>query len=230
MPRWKNLPAAKLTFDKSKGMLRFNVEVSLHRLIQIQKPALCCFWNHSVLAGLHGNPELSIAVLDIATLFNADRACIAVDEAFIPMEPHSCCVQLMHVGGGALNRVGQARCAPTPMWQHIPKKHCGPLATSVHVRIPPLALVLVAPPRSACGLGKVETRSNDDRTLSQYRSPLDHHLFHTLEELLRDPMLLQQMANVENRSFVGDPAFHRIVPCEAVETGQMDQHLLPLGI
>jgi hypothetical protein len=57
------------------------------------------------LAWLHGNSELSYAVLDLVTFLDADMACIAVDEAFIPMEPVSSCVQLMHVGRGVLNRV-----------------------------------------------------------------------------------------------------------------------------
>ena len=67
-------------------------------------------WKHSALARLHGNSELSLAVLEIVTFLDADVACIAVDEAFIPMKPGCCCVQFMHVGGGALNRVDQPRC------------------------------------------------------------------------------------------------------------------------
>ena len=99
-----------MTFDDPKGMLHPGAEVGFRRLNQIQKPALCCLWKHSALAGLHGNPELSLAVLEIATFLDTDVACIAVDEAFIPMKPVCCCVQLMHVGRSALNRVDQARC------------------------------------------------------------------------------------------------------------------------
>ena len=38
----------------------------------------------------------------------------------------------------------------------------------------------------------------------QHRSTLTQHLVHTLEDLLGDPVLLQQMAEVKIRSFVGD--------------------------
>lgn len=64
------------------------------------------FLEASALDRLHGNTELSFAVLEIVTLLDADVACIAVNEAFITMKPVSCYVQLMHVGGGALSRVG----------------------------------------------------------------------------------------------------------------------------
>ena len=63
-------------------MLHFGAEVGFRRLNQIQKPALWCLWKHSVLAGLHGNPELSLAALEIVTFLKADVASIAVDEAF----------------------------------------------------------------------------------------------------------------------------------------------------
>jgi len=64
------------------------------------------------------NSELSLAVLEIVTFLVAngfraavaDVACIAVPESFLAMKLVCCCVQLMHVGGGALNRVDQARC------------------------------------------------------------------------------------------------------------------------
>jgi hypothetical protein len=79
-------------------MLHFGAEVGFRRLNQIHKPAIWCLWKHSALTGLHGNSELSFAVLEIATFLDADVACIAVDEAFIPMKPVCCCVQLMHVG------------------------------------------------------------------------------------------------------------------------------------
>jgi hypothetical protein len=71
-------------------MLHFGAEVGFRRLNQFQKPALWFLWKHSVLAGLHGNPELSLAVLEIVTFLVAngfravvaDVASIAVDEAF----------------------------------------------------------------------------------------------------------------------------------------------------
>ena len=51
-----------------------------------------------------------MAVLEIVTFLDADVASIAVDEEFIPMKPVCCCVQLMHVGSGALNGVDKTRC------------------------------------------------------------------------------------------------------------------------
>jgi len=88
----EDLPEAKLTFNDPKGMLHFGSEVGFRRLNQIQKPALWCLWKHSALAGLHGNSELSLAVLEIITFLDADVACITVDEAFLAMEPVCCCV------------------------------------------------------------------------------------------------------------------------------------------
>ena len=99
-------------------MFHFGAEVGLRRLNQIQKPALWCLWKHSALAGLHGNSELCFAVLELVSFLVAngfrvavaDVASIALDEALIPMEPVSCCVQLMNVCRGALHGVDQARC------------------------------------------------------------------------------------------------------------------------
>ena len=88
----EDLPESELTFDDPKGMLHFGAEVGFRRLNQIQNPALWCLWKNSALAGLHGNPELSLAVLEVVSFLDADVACIAVDQAFIPMEPLSCCV------------------------------------------------------------------------------------------------------------------------------------------
>jgi hypothetical protein len=60
-------------------MLHFGAEVSLRRLNQIQKPALRCLWKHSALAGSHGNPELSFAVLELVSFLvaNGFRAAVA---------------------------------------------------------------------------------------------------------------------------------------------------------
>lgn len=125
----EDLPESKLSFNDPKGILHFGAEVDFRRLIQIQKPALWSLWKHSALAGLHGNSELSFALLEIITFLDTDVACIAEDMAFIPMKPGCCCDQLMHVGGGALNRVDQASAGSTPLWQRIPMNHCLPLAT-----------------------------------------------------------------------------------------------------
>jgi hypothetical protein len=76
-------------------MLHFGAEVGFRRLKQIQKPALWCLWKHSSLAGLHGNPELSLAGLEVVSFLDANVGGIAVDEAFIPMKPVCCCVQLI---------------------------------------------------------------------------------------------------------------------------------------
>ena len=106
----EDLSEAELTFDDPKGMFHFGPEVGLCRLNQIQKPALRCLWKHSAMAGLHGNSELCFAVLEFVSFLDADVASIAVDEALIPMEPVSCCVQLMNVCRGAHHGVDQARC------------------------------------------------------------------------------------------------------------------------
>jgi hypothetical protein len=75
----EDLPQATLTFNDSKGMLHFGAEVGLCHLNQIHKPALSCLWKYSALAGLHGNPELSLTVLAIATFLvaNGFRAAVA---------------------------------------------------------------------------------------------------------------------------------------------------------
>lgn len=49
-------------------------------------------------AGLfHGNPKLGVTILELFPLLNADMANIAVDQAFLSMEPVRGDVQLMHV-------------------------------------------------------------------------------------------------------------------------------------
>ncbi len=64
------------------------------------------------------------------------------------------------------------------------------LGHRVHFRIPLLGLVLVAPPRSASGLGKGGAGGIDDRCIED-RPLLEHHAFlaqalvHTLQDLLR---------------------------------------------
>ncbi len=89
----------------------------------------CVEGTRPALAGLHGNSELSFALLEIIMFLDIDVACIAEDKAFIPMKPGCCCVQLMHVGGDALNKVDQASAGSTPIWQRIRMTHCLPLAT-----------------------------------------------------------------------------------------------------
>ena len=75
--------------------------------------------------------ELSFAVLGIATLLDADVACIAVDEAFITVKPvWSAAV----FNSGSLAAVLSTEWTRpdvglTPLWQCIPKNHCLPLAT-----------------------------------------------------------------------------------------------------
>jgi hypothetical protein len=69
-----------------------------------------------------------------------------------------------------------------------------------------------------------------DRAFPQHHSSLTHHLFHTLEDLLGDPVLFQKMAKVENRGLVRDPPLHRLDPCEAAEAVRIDQHLLHQGV
>lgn len=51
-----------------------------------------------------------------------------------------------------------------------------------------------------------------------------------LVDLLGDPVLLKQMAEVEDRGLIRDPPFHRLDPCEAAEAGRIDQHLLHQGV
>ena len=63
-------------------MIHFGAEVGLCRLNQIQKSALWCLWTYSALAEFHGNSELSLAVLDIATFLHADGATHSMGEAF----------------------------------------------------------------------------------------------------------------------------------------------------
>ena len=200
-------------------MLHLGAEVGLRRLHQIQKSALWCLWKHSALAGLHGNPELSLAVLEVVSFLDTDVAGIAVDEAFIPMKPVCCCVQLMNVGGGALNRVDQARCGINADVATHSKEPLLALGHRVHFRIPLLGLVLG-------GAGGIDDRGIKDRAFSQHHSPLAQHLVHTLEDLLRDPVLFQQMAKVEDRGLIRDPPFHRLDSGEAAEAGRIDQHLL----
>ena len=61
-------------------------------------------------------------------------------------------------------------------------------------------------------------------------APLSLSIWFTLEDLFCDRVLLQQMAEVEDRRFIRDPAFHRLDPGEAAETGRIDQHLLHQGV
>ena len=88
----KNLSEAELTVDDPKGMVHFGAEVGLCRLNQIQKSALWRLWTYSALAGLHGNSELSLAVLDIATFLVAMGFRVAVAD-------------------GATHPIGEAFCA-----------------------------------------------------------------------------------------------------------------------
>ena len=70
----------------------------------------------------------------------------------------------------------------------------------------------------------------DDHGIKDCAFPQDHsplaHLIHTLEDLLCVPMLLQQMAEVEDCGLIGDPAFHRLDSGKAAEAGRFDRHLL----
>jgi hypothetical protein len=193
-------------------MLHFGAEVAFRRLNQIQKPALWCLWKHSALAGLHGTPELSLTDLEVVSFLDADEACI-------PMEPLSGCVQLMHVAQCSQQSGPAADAASTPMWQRIPKNHCLPLAHRVHFRIPLLGLVFG-------GAGGIDDRCIKDRAFPLHHSPLAQNLVHTLCDLLGDAVIFQQMAEVEDRGLIRDPPFHRLDSGEAAEAGRIYQHLL----
>ena len=58
--------------------------------------------------------------MEFFPLLNANVASIAVDEAFLSMEPVGGYVQVIDVGRGAHDAVDQAKAASTPMWQRIP--------------------------------------------------------------------------------------------------------------
>ena len=64
----------------------------------------------------------------------------------------------------------------------------------------------------------------------QHRTFITQHLVHTLVDLLGDPVLFQQMAEVQDRGLVRVPPFHRLDPCEAAEAGRIDQHLFHQGV
>ena len=145
----------------------------------------------------------------------------------------------MRVGGVALNRVDQSRGGINSdvVAHSIGEAFCAAvepllaLGHRIHFGIPLLALVLVPPARSTCGLGKVElgalmiVASRIVPSLS-IAPLLTQYLFHSLEDLLGDPVLFQQMAKVEDRRLIRDPAVHRLDPCKAAEAGRIDQHLL----
>ena len=149
----------------------------------------------------------------------------------------------MRVGGVALNRVDQSRGGINSdvVAHSIGEAFCAAvepllaLGHRIHFGIPLLALVLVPPARSTCGLGKVElgalmiVASRIVPSLSI--APLSLSIWFTpLEDLLGNPVLFQQMAEAENRGLIRDPTFHRLDPCEAAEAGRIDQHLLHQGV
>ena len=93
------------------------------------------------------------------------------------------------------------------------------LGHRVHFGIPLLSLVL----------GRAEVindRSIKDRAFPQHRSPRAQRLAHTIEDLVRDPVLSKQMAKVEDRGLIRDPRIHRLNSGEAAEAGLIDQNLL----
>ena len=105
------------------------------------------------------------------------------------MKPDCCCIQLMHVGSGALNGVDQARCGINFNVVAHSKEPLLALGYRVHFGIPLLGLVLG-------GAGGIDDRGIKDRALPQHRSSLTQHLVHTVEDLLGDPVLFQKMAKV----------------------------------
>lgn len=118
--------------------------------------------------GLDGNSQLSLAVLEIVTFHDADAACIAVNEAFIPMKPVCCCIQLMRVDSSASNGVDQARCGINSNGARIPKKHGLPLATECIVVATNMALRCT----SSIPLGNSFTPAQSPATSIQSPAPI----------------------------------------------------------
>ena len=68
--------------------------------------------------------------------------------------------------------------------------------------------------------------ASKDRALPQLHFFAPQYLVHTLEDLLSDAVLFQQVPEVEDRGLIRDPAFHRLDSAKAVEAGCIYQHLL----
>ena len=79
-------------------------------------------------------------------------------------------------------------------------------------------------------LRDIDNRGIKDRTFPQHHSLHAQHLVHTIDDLIRDPLLFQQMAKVEDRGLNRDPAIHRHDSDEAAKTGHINQHLFHKGI
>lgn len=82
----------------------------------------------------------------------------------------------------------------------------------MHFRIPLLRPILG-------GAGGIHDRGMKDPGFPEHHSPLAKHRVHTLEDLLGDPVIFQQIAKVEDRGLIRDPPVYCLDPCDAAGAG-----------
>ncbi len=88
----------------------------------------------------------------------------------------------------------------------------------VHLRIPLASLVLG-------GAGRRDQGGVNDRALAHRHAPSSQERPYGVKDLLTKPMLLQQVAEGENRGLIGDPTGDQLDPGKAAHGGHLDQCL-----
>ena len=125
----------------------------------------------------------------------------------------------MHVGRGRFDRVGQA---VVPVYAAVdlhPEIPLLPLTGLVHLRIA-LALLVLGRARG-CDQGGI-----DDRALFHRHALLLQMGIHRLKDLLAKIVLLQEMAEAEDRGLIRDPLTDQVDACETTHRRHLDQGIL----
>jgi len=100
----------------------------------------------------------------------------------------------------------------------------------MHLRISLPFLVLVAPPRSASGLGKRRAESSDQGGIDDCARLHGHAAllemgFHRLEDLLTKFIFLKQVTEDQDRGRIWDSVADQVDPSETAHGGYIDQRL-----
>src|SRR3954464_14328892 len=190
-PAIAHLGKAEHTLDYQKRMLDFGAHLGLR----------------AVLAALHFIYDAAMAVAPVGEVLGVRR--VIADHVFLPpigliaIHPRLVAVQqpakqlcVMHVCCGGLHRVDQLGLAVHPDVQLHPEIPLLTLPRLVHLRVPCLGFILG---RTRCR----DDRGIDDGAARHFQAARGQVLVHAIEQRLAEVMALQQVAEVEDRGFVG---------------------------
>jgi len=212
--------------------------MSLGCLDQIIQTPLRCVGQSPSFSWAHSNPEADGFAFHFRAFLDALVAGVGVDHGLLTVQEIGCWGEVMHISGRGFHRVDQA-CVLVDADVDLPLR--GPLATCRNaIDCPSWSGASLDPSRPSCsvasgalgrrprrgGAGRCDQGGIDDCALLHGHA-LDLEVgFHSLKNLLTEIVLLQQMAERQDRGLIGDALADQVDAGKAPHGGHLDQGIL----